>query len=417
MIHTQRIQASLLLCMVATAATADIGPGMSPIVTWDPDRGMISRPPTKRPLTATETGQARARADAFWTAYARTRAFSQPGDLSTHLDSWAVVNDAGLIEQSLTAYWSRPFDTRRHKDGAWYGAMGGAHYLMYLYTNFGLPAHYVEDADTRGNFGRDAPDGTRYFAQPRQFGEIGGGTLYADTIVFTRDGRSALAPAPLGTLLDIEADRLKKWIADQDKHAGQALLQLEASMTPEAIAQRRAKRESIWARETRDPAALAKRLDAAHKTDEWDTQRQRERLAPGSGSRDPTSTYWAPRLALEKVEAQRNALTDRATPACGRVDPEFGHQTGFNVRYEAVGAPGCIPMMQVRKDLLDRRRPPGEVQMFIIRFPGHLCGEWWGSGQPRSRGDPCARFVPTLKELDWPALRAALGWRADAPAP
>jgi hypothetical protein len=31
-----------------------VGPGMSPIVTFDPDRGMISRPPTRRALTAAE---------------------------------------------------------------------------------------------------------------------------------------------------------------------------------------------------------------------------------------------------------------------------------------------------------------------------------------------------------------------------
>ncbi len=403
------VAAVVLAAMVAGTALAQTnGPGMSPVMTWDPDRGMISRPPTKRPLSAAEVKVERARGDVFWEAFKRTVAFSQPGDLSTHLDVWPVIADNGLVHGNLTAVWSKPYDTRAHKDGAWYGSMGGSHHQLYMRTNFSVPAHYLEDAETRGNFSREAADGTRYFAAPRQFGEIGGGTIYPDLIVFARDGRSVLVPAPLGALLDIEAARLKKWIADQDKSSGNALQQIEASMTPEAIAQRRAKREASWARETRDPAAMAKRLDAAHKTDEWDYQRQKERL--GGGAKDPNSTYWAPRLALENVEAQRAALTDRNTAACGRIDPAFGNQTSFNVRFEATGAAGCVPMVQARKDQLDAKRPPGDVQLFIIHFRERLCGEWWGSAKPRYGGDPCARYVPTLRELDWGALRRGLGW-------
>jgi hypothetical protein len=392
------------------------GPGLSPIVTFDPDRGMISRRPTKRPLTAAELKLARERAERVWEVVKASSSFSQPQGLSTFLTSWASIDEHGGLNQNYIAYWSDPRDVRRHKDGALYGVMGGAHKMLWFETNFVFGDHVLEDPATRGNFSRGV-GGERHidgvFAAPRVFGEIGGGTIYQDLIVFTRDGRSALEPAPLGPLLEGEIARLRKFVADADAGNARALAQLEASMTPQAVAERRARREARFRKDRprADDAALARELEAAARSDEADYQRQKERLTPPP-TRDPRSSYWGPRLALEAHE-QRLAGLDangRAAPACGRIDPAF--EVHHQVRYDLVSAAGadCVPMVRIRRDLIDRRRPITEVQLISIWFGENRCGEWWsGASRPHPRS-ACNHFLPLLREIDWTAMRRALGW-------
>lgn len=397
-------------CAAAQGVGPGVGPGVSPIVTWDPDRGQISRPPTRRPLRPDETRTAQERAAAVYRLLRQAPPFSEPGDRSAYLTSWAVVDPSGLVQQDFTVYWSRPFDTRRHADGAWYGVMGGAHQLLYLRTNVDLGAQVLEE---RGSLesARTGPDGVAYFEQPRVFGELGGGTVYRDAIVFRRDRGSALAPAPLGALLAIEQARLERLVQDSDRSAAQSLQQLDASMTPDAVAQRRAKREAAWAKVHRNPQDLARQLDAAQRTDEADAQRQRERLLPPP-QRDPRTPYWGMRHALERVKQQRAALVDPQATACAKLDPAVGTQTAINVSYEALaGAPAdCVPMVRLRPDALDRRRPPDEVQMLLVYFRERICGDRWGDGPRRSADEPCNRFVGTLRALDWPSLLKTLGW-------
>ncbi|MCU0966488.1 MAG: hypothetical protein MUF08_15910, partial [Burkholderiaceae bacterium] len=270
-----------------------VGPGMSPIVTFDPDRGMISRPPTRRALTAAELKLARERAERMWEAVKSAPSFASPQGLATYLTSWAVIDEQGAFSQNYRAYGSAPRDVRRHNDGALYGVMGGAHQLLYFDTNFIPGDHTLADPATRGNFSRSvAVDGraSTLFAAPRVFGEIGGGTIDQDMIVFTGDGRGALEPAPVGPLLEAEIARLRKGIADADAAHARALEQLEASMTPQAIAERRARREERFRKDRprADAETMAREIDAAARSDEFDYQRQKERLAVPP-TRDPRS--------------------------------------------------------------------------------------------------------------------------------
>lgn len=399
------------------ATPAPVGPGMSPVVTFDPDRGMISRPPTKRALTAKELKLARERAQGVWDAFKVAPAFNQPGERTTYLTSWAVIDPNGTtLRQSFTAYWSDPRDTRQHKDGAYYGAMGGAHSLLYLWTNEAPSPGHVSDGKTRGDFGRTGREAGKevfYFAQPRVLGELAGGTVYQDMIVFTRDRKPIFAPVPLGALLDIEIARMSKWVVDQELVSGDSLRQLEASMTPEAVIQRRAKRQAAWARETRDPVAMSKRLDAAHRTDEWDYQRQRERLGVPS-LRDPKSTYWAPRMLLESLQAHAASLDPaaRKAPACARLDSTYGTSSAFSVRYEALATAdsNCVPMVKVRDGLVDPKRPHTDVQVLSVFFRENLCGEGWSDPAYYRADHACARFNSTLKDVNWPALFKAIDW-------
>jgi len=245
-----------------------------------------------------------------------------------------VVGPQRLVEQDFTVYWSAPNDVRRRADTSLWSVLGGAHRLLYFTTNRVPEARKLEDRATRGKFGRDrdshgVPQDS--FAQPRVLGEADGGTVYADMIIFTRDGRSALEAAALGPLLEAEAQRLRKFVAQQDAGFASSLRQLGGSMTPQAIAARRAKREERWKTESRDPAALAQRLDAAARTDEADTARQRPQMTEPA-ARDPRSAWWGPRLALATTEATLAGLDSAArnAPACGRVDPAFS--TGNGVR-------------------------------------------------------------------------------------
>jgi hypothetical protein len=76
-----------------------VGPGISPIVTFDPDRGMISRPPTRRALTAAELKLARERADRRREAVKSSPSFANPRGPATCLTSWAVIDEQGMFSQ------------------------------------------------------------------------------------------------------------------------------------------------------------------------------------------------------------------------------------------------------------------------------------------------------------------------------
>lgn len=397
------------LCWGAAAAQ-DIAPQMSPIVTFDAARD--ARPPTERPLSAAELKLIRERADAFYDVLKLAPSFRQPTSRVTLLTSWAVV-EKGAVSQSYTAYWSSPRDVRRRADSSLWPVVGGGHNLLYFNTNWAPTADKLEDRATRGNFARELPGSggpDKAFAMPRVLGEVGGGTLYADMLVLTRDGRSALEPAPLGPLLEAEQQRLRKLVTEQEAGFAKSLQELEVSMTPAAVAARRAKRAERWSKETRDPAALAKRLDAAERSDESDDQRQKERLSEPA-VREPKSVWWGPRLALQAAEQRLGALdaAGRSAPACGRTDPAFS--AGYDVRYEPAqgAAPDCLPMVRVRPGLVEPRRPTSEVQMVTVWFRESVCGLPLASGQPPQRG-PCENIVPLMREVDWSALRRTWGW-------
>ncbi len=405
-----------LIGLFAVGAQAQVGPGMSPIVTWDPDLvyGGVARQPTARALTAAETRLAQQRAGQFFDVLKAVPAFSQPASTATYLTSWAVVNDARLVEQQFVAYASNPRDVRRRPDGALWGVMGGVHQLMFMYTNRLPNATNLVEREHNA-FSRRVGDGSAaqgWFVQPRQVAELGGGQLYGGYLVITHDGRPALAPVPIGTLLEADIATHRKTIADLERGWASSLRELEASMTAEAIVARRAKREAHWRKETRDPAALAKRLDAAARTDEVDTQRQRERMSVPA-TQDPRSVYWGPRLAMQTLERQLAALdaNGRQAAACGWRDTTF--HPGQDVRWAPAGAgspANCLPMVQVRSDLLAGARRPDEVQVFIAWLSEEQCGlAWNGETGPRS-SNRCPHHLPLLRGIDWSALRRSFGW-------
>ena len=247
------------------------------------------------------------------------------------------------------------------------------------------------------------------FAQPRTFGQVGGGTFYNEMLVITRDGRPVLEPAPVGPLLEGEIARFRKIITDIDRGMKSSLDQLEASMTPQAKAERRARRADRWKAQFRNPGTLESELDAADKSDESDYQPQKARLSPPA-TRDPKSVYWGPRLALEAIEKRLASLdaTGRKGGACGRVDQAFSAENG--VRFEPVGSggAGCVPMVRIRQDLVDPTRP-SEVQLLTIWMSESPCGEQW-VGKPSLQSNRCDVAVPLLREMDWGAMRAAMGW-------
>lgn len=404
--------AASLALLGSVAAAQRLAPQMSPIVTFDPDREG-SRPPTARPLTPAELKLARERADAVYEAVKATPVFREPGERITLMTSWATVSPQRAVEQDFTAYWSAPNDVRRRADGSLWPVLGGAHRLLYFTTNQAPATHKLVDRATRGNFSRDAgSNGLQIdaFAMPRVLGELGGGTVYADLIVFTRDGRSVLEPASLGPLLQSEVQRLHKLVTQQEAGFAGSLRELEASMTPQAVDARRAKREERWKTETRDPVALAKRLDAAHRTDEWDYARQKERMSEPA-TRDPKSVWWSPRLALEAAQSRLDSLdaAGQRAAACGRVDAAFlAHDA---VRFEplAGASADCVPMVQVRRDLIDPKRPTSDVQLLTVWSRESLCGVPLASGEPPQRGN-CVQVGPLLRDIDWAAVRRAIGW-------
>jgi hypothetical protein len=402
---------ALLLSSLALAqAPSPLTPQMSPIVTWDPDRD-ISRPPTRRPLTAAELKAARARADRFYDLVKATPSFSQPAKHVTLVTAWPIVLDDGALSERFYAYRSAPKDVTRRADGSLWPKMGGSHSLLFFQTNYPPLASHLEDRAVARFTRTIENDGPSYevFSQPRTFGELGGGVLYNSILVITRDGRPILEPAPLGPILAGEIARYQKIIADLDRGTKSSLEQLEASMTPQARAERRAKRAERWKTQFRNPATLASELDAADKSDESDYQRQKERLTPPA-VRDPKGVYWGPRLALEAIEQRLASVDDtgRKGGACGRMDPAFSPENGPRFEPAAPGSTGCVPIVRIRRDLVDLKRP-NEVQLLTLFLPDEPCGEQW-AGKAVPQSNRCDFAVPLMRELDWAAMRAVMGW-------
>lgn len=397
-------------------ACAQVGPGMSPIVTWDSYSvyGAGSHPPTLRALSAAETHGARQRAREFFDVLKAVPAFSQPASTATYLTSWAVVNENRLVEQSFVAYATHPRDARRRADGALWGVLGGSHQLLFMYTNRAPHASGLAERQYN-DLARQVGEGSAthgYFVQPRQVAELGGGQLYGGYLVITPDGRPALGPVPIGTLIELDIARHRRSITELEQGWARSLRELEATMSPEAIAARRAKREAHWQKETRDPAALAQRLDAAARTDEADTRRQRERMSVPA-TQDPRSVYWGPRLALQALEQQDAKLdtAGRQAAACGWRDTAFA--AGQDVRWAIAGPgapPNCLPMVQLRADLLAAAGKADEVRVFIAWLGEEHCGlAWRGDAGPRG-SSRCTHHLPLLRGIDWKALRRSWGW-------
>ena len=372
------------------AAATPVGVETSPIVTWDPDR-TISRPPTKRALTTAELTLARQRADQFYKAVQVSTHFSLPKDRATLVTSWAVITPWGALSQSFTPYWSSPRDVTRRTDGSLWPRMGGAHRLLYFETNDPPNADSLFDRDqnsfVRRATGAEVTD--VWFPFPTVRGAIAGGTVYADYLVFTRDGRPALEPAPIGPLLEQEIARLREYTKGVD--TTRALQELEASMTPEAKAARRARREEVWKKETKDPLAMAARLDAADRTDESDYQRQKADKTPppdtSAAARDPRNWYWGTRLALTQLEATLSSLDTRS--AAGR--PPARASTRRSRRTRRCATPSwwrasllvaACPWRRCARTSSTRARPTSEVQLLTVWFRESQCGATWNQPPP-----------------------------------
>ena len=123
--------------------------------------------------------------------------------------------------------------------------------------------------------------------------------------------------------------------------------------------------------------------------------------------------YWGPRLALQALEQQLARLdaTGRQAAACGWRDTTF--HPGQDVRWAVAGAgapANCLPMVQIRADLLTGARKPDEVLIFIAWLSEEHCGLVW-PGDAGLRGSlRCAHHLPLLRGIDWAALRQSWGW-------
>jgi hypothetical protein len=418
----KELAAAVLTALLATTAHAQTQaqgltqPGMSPIVTWDPEivYGGSARLPTARPMTAAELKLSRERAERFFDALKSAPVFAQPERHVTHLDSWATVSPEGVLEQQSVAYWTRPADARRRADGAFWGVMGGVHKLIFIYTN--RPPNAANLAEREHNaFQRQIGLGAShkgYFVEPRVYGQIGGGAVYGGYFIATRDGRPALVPATLAALLEVDIAMLKKRVADNERGFASALRELDTSMTPEAVAARRAKRAAAWAKEARGPAAMAQRLDAAARTDDADYERQKAyRTAPPTP--DPRNVHWGPRLALQSLEQQLAGLdaAGRQAQACGHTDTAFPADLAVRWAAAGTGAPaGCRPMVRIRDDLIGPGKPE-DVRIFIAWLGEEHCGQAFGGAPMKLARTSCPLFTPLLRDLDWVALRRSFGWK------
>jgi hypothetical protein len=428
-----RVALGLLLAVIAAVGSAasaqnanpgakpaaNVGAELSPGVAWEP-HGPLTRAVGLRRLNPAEVRLAQQRAAGFYAAFKASPSFSTPRDRAHLVTSSAAIEPpwesnrakAPILQHSVTAYWTVPRDVRRQPDGVLTPVLGGAHDLVYFETNFVPRADQLVDRETAGDFTRGVSDGRHggYFAQPRVLGQLGGGTVYADVIVLTRDGSSVLVPAPIGALLDIEIERLSKVVVETERGSAERIKEAEAGMAPDKVAERRAKREQVWQRETRDPAQLAQRLDAAHRSDLSDLERTRRDFSIPAQP-DPRHRFWGPKLALDAAQKLNAALgaTGRNQPACGRTEPGFASYHA--VRFEVAGSvPNCVPMVQVRADLLDPKRPLEDVQLLIVMFRGSKCGEVIGGARPLPTAGRCGYGVPLLREMDWAVARKALGW-------
>jgi hypothetical protein len=410
-----------LLCLcastLATSAAATgqpvPGPGLSPIVTWDPELvyGGVARPATVRPMTPAELKLSRERAEVFFQALKAVPVFAQPLRHTTFMTSWAHLARGPVLSQKFVVYWGDPRDTRRRADGAYYGAMGGALELLFIDTNR-VPLADKLGSEGRQDFDRRIEEGgvpVVLYAEPTVHARAGGGAVYGQWFIATRDGSPALAPVPLALLLELDIAQLKKRAADSERGFASSLRELEASMTPEAAATRRARRQAAWARETKDPDAMTRRLDAAERTDQSDYGRQKARLTPPPVP-DPRSPHWSAKLALQALEQKLAALgpAGRHAPACGALDPAF--EPGLNMRWHAVGADApadCQPMVRLRADLLAPGKPE-EVRVLAAWLRDAQCGKNWDRPP---QDNVCSRITTTLRDMDWAAVRRSFGWK------
>lgn len=403
----------------AHAQAAAVGAEVSRGVAWEP-YGPDTRSVGVRRLTPPEVRLAQQRADGFRTAFMASRSFAVPRTRAHLVISYAGIDTpletnrstTAILQQSISAYWSDPRDVTRKRDGVLTPKLGGAHEGLSFELNYVPTADQLTDRKTAGDFTRGGGDLLHggYFAEPRVLGQIGGGTVYADVIVLTRDGRGVLEPAPIGNLLDAEIQRLPPRIAEIERGFADNIRRAEASMTPDKVAERRAKRAATWQRETRDASTLAQRLDAAHRTDLADVERTRATFTIPQQP-DPRHAYWGLKLALNAAQqlAATLGVSGRSSPGCARVEPGF--VSGNGVRFAVAGsAPDCIPMVQVRADLLDPKAPTTDVQLITIHFRGSKCGEVIGGGQTMPSDGMCAYGVPLLRDMDWSVARRAMGW-------
>jgi hypothetical protein len=65
-------------------------------------------------------------------------------------------------------------------------------------------------------------------------------------------------------------------------------------------------------------------------------------------------------------------------------------------------------MVRIRRALVDRKRPT-EVHLLTIWLPSSPCGEQW-VGRSSVKSDRCDVGLALLRELDWGAMRAVMGW-------
>ncbi|MCU0618095.1 MAG: hypothetical protein MUD17_13560 [Gemmatimonadaceae bacterium] len=399
----------------SSAANTTIGAEWSTGVAWNPN---VPRAIGLRRLTPAELRLAQQRATDVYAAFAAAPSFRTPVDRA-HL----VTSDAGIeaatitdrrpvLRQNITAYFTVPRDARRLANGVLAPKLGGAHDLVYFALNTSPSADQFVDRATAGDFSRGVQPGATggVFAAPRVLDTLAGGFVYADLLVFTRDGRSPLEPAPIGPLLDLEIPRLQVIVNDAERGSAERIREAEASLAPDAVAERRAKREAIWRTETPDPAVLTQRLDAAHRTDMASVEETRRQFTIPT-TPDPLHRYWGPKLALDAARALADSLglEGRTRPACGWTRGDTDRSDA--VRYAVVGArDGCVPMMRVRADLIDPTRPLTEVQLLMVFFRGSNCGEMLAGVTAYVAGGRCGYGVPLLRELNWAALRSALGW-------
>lgn len=123
--------------------------------------------------------------------------------------------------------------------------------------------------------------------------------------------------------------------------------------------------------------------------------------------------YWGPRLALQALEQQLAKLdaAGRQAGACGWRDTDF--HPGQDVRWAVVAAgapPNCLPMVQIRSDLLAGAGKSDEVRIFIAWMSEDHCGlAWEGETRPRT-SLRCAHHLPLLRGIDWATLRKSWGW-------
>lgn len=397
----------------AAPAGPPVGVETSPLPDWEP-YGPGGRPAGLRPMTAAEAQQARQRNLALYEVVKAAPSFNQvPGHARLAIGD-ARIEKPGTVQQDFIVFWSPPDDVRRRANGALSPVIGGGHQLLYFIMNMPLRAEGFAKSDAFHRRDADAVHGG-YFTPLEPIGQLGGGWIYADAIVFTRDGAPPFEPAPIGALLELEIARLSRLIEGDVKRGAETVRRIEAQWTPEKLAESRARRDKSWARQFPDPEKRAKRI------------REEERIERAKADEtiwrntlpaqpDPKHPMWQPRLGIQAAQHLLASLDaqGRRLPACGRIEPALPET--LNVRYEVVGSPAaganCSPLVKTR-DLIDPKRPAGEIQLVVVSFRGSRCGEYWAGralAPMTERGDRCGYSVPLLREMDWGAFRRAIGW-------